>query len=126
MNLLARYELQAYALLRIIAGFLLLWHGTAKLFGYPLISQAAGYVKYVGGSIELVAGTLVMVGLFTRPAAFIASGFCAAAYWIAHGTHAFLPYVNKGELAALYAFVFLYIATKGVGLWGVDRVRSKH
>ena len=79
MNLLARYELQAYALLRIIAGFLLLWHGTAKLFGYPLISQAAGYVKYVGGSIELVAGTLVMVGLFTRPAAFVAPHMMAVA-----------------------------------------------
>lgn len=124
MNFLARYELQAYALLRIIAGFLFLWHGTAKLFGFPLMSQATGYVKYIGGPIELIAGVLVMVGLFTRPAAFIASGFCAAAYWIAHGTHAFLPYVNKGELATLYAFVFLYIATKGVGLWGVDNMRS--
>lgn len=124
MKFFARYELQAYALLRIIAGFLFLWHGTAKLFGFPLTSQAAGYVKYVGGSIELVAGILVMVGLFTRPAAFIASGFCAAAYWIAHGTHAFLPYANKGTLATLYAFVFLYIATRGAGLWGIDRIRS--
>ena len=124
MNFLTRYEFQAYALLRITTGFLFLWHGTAKLFGFPLASQAAGYVKYIGGSIELVAGVLVMVGLFTRPAAFIASGFCAAAYWIAHGTHAFLPYVNKGTLATLYAFVFLYIATKGAGLWGIDRIRS--
>lgn len=124
MKFLARYELQAYALLRIITGFLFLWHGTAKLFGFPLTSQAAGYVKYVGGSIELVAGVLVMVGLYTRPAAFIASGLCAAAYWIAHGTHALLPYVNKGTLATLYAFVFLYIATKGAGLWGIDRIRS--
>lgn len=126
MKFLARYELQAYALLRIITGFLFLWHGTAKLFGFPLTSQAAGYVKYVGGSIELVAGVLVMVGLYTRPAAFIASGLCAAAYWIAHGTHALLPYVNKGTLAALYAFVFLYIATRGVGLWGIDKIRSRN
>jgi putative oxidoreductase len=124
MSFLARYEPQAYALLRIIAGFLLLWHGTAKLFGFPAASQAAGYVKYVGGPIELIAGVLVMIGLFTRPAAFIASGFCAAAYWIAHGTHAFFPYLNKGELAALDAFVFLYIATKGAGIWGVDGKRS--
>lgn len=126
MNFLARYEPQAYALLRIIAGFLFLWHGTAKLFGFPAASRATGYVLYIGGPIELIAGVLVMVGLFTRPAAFIASGFCAAAYWIAHGTHAFFPYVNKGELAALYVFVFLYIATKGAGLWGIDKSRSKY
>jgi putative oxidoreductase len=124
VNFLARYELQAYALMRIIAGFLLLWHGTAKLFGFPAISQATGYVKYIGGPIELIAGVLVMVGLFTRPAAFIASGFCAAAYWIAHGPHAFFPYVNKGELAALYTFVFLYLATKGAGIWSADGARS--
>jgi putative oxidoreductase len=124
MNFLARYEPQAYALLRTIAGFLLLWHGTSKLFGFPAPSRATGYVMYIGGPIELIAGVLVMVGLFTRPAAFIASGLCASAYWIAHGTQAFFPYVNKGELAALYAFVFLYIATKGAGLWAIDKMRS--
>jgi putative oxidoreductase len=126
VNFLTRYELQAYALLRIITGFLFLWHGAAKLFGFPAVSRATGYVVYIGGPIELIAGILVMVGLFTRPAAFIASGFCAAAYWIAHGTHAFLPYVNKGELAALYALVFLYIVTKGAGLWGIDKMHSAH
>lgn len=126
MNFLTRYELQAYGLLRIITGFLFLWHGAAKLFGFPAVSRATGYVVYIGGPVELIAGILVMVGLFTRPAAFIASGFCAAAYWIAHGTHAFLPYVNKGELAVLYAFVFLYIVTKGAGLWGIDKMRSAH
>ncbi|MFZ0486641.1 MAG: DoxX family protein [Arenicellales bacterium] len=124
MKFLAPYESHAYALMRIVAGFLLLWHGSAKLFAIPLASGATGYVKYVAGPIELVGGTLVMIGLFTRPAAFIASGLCAAAYWIAHGTHSFLPYVNKGELAALYAFVFLYIAVKGAGIWSLDRSRA--
>jgi putative oxidoreductase len=124
MDFLARYQKHAYALLRIVTGFLLLWHGTAKLFAFPAASQAVGYVKYVGGPIELIGGTLIMIGLFTRPAAFIASGLCAAAYWIAHGPNAFFPYVNRGELAALYAFVFLYIATKGAGIWGVDGRRA--
>lgn len=121
MKFLAPYESHAYALMRIIAGFLLLWHGTTKLFGVPIRSTATGYVKYVAGPIELVTGILVMIGLFTGPAAFLASGLCAAAYWIAHGTHSFFPYVNKGELAALYAFVFLYIAAKGPGIWSVER-----
>lgn len=125
MSVLARIEPHAYALLRIVAGFLLLWHGTSKLFGYPVASRASGYVIYVGGPIELAAGVLVMLGLFTRPAAFVASGFCAVAYWIAHGTHAFLPYVNHGELAAIYAFVFLHIATRGGGIWSVDGTQHR-
>lgn len=124
MKFLAPYETHAYALMRIVAGFLLLWHGAAKLFGIPAVSGATGYVKYVAGPIELVGGILIMVGLFTGPAAFIASGLCAAAYWIAHGTHSFFPYVNRGELAALYAFVFLYIAARGAGIWSLDRRRS--
>ncbi len=125
MDFLARYEQQAYALMRIIAGFLLFWHGTVKLFGFPVASKSAPYVVYIGGPIELIGGVLIVIGLFTHPAAFIASGFCAAAYWIAHGFNSFFPYVNKGELAALYAFVFLYIAAKGGGIWSVDGARSK-
>ncbi len=125
MKFLARYETQAYALLRIMSGFLLFWHGTSKLFGYPLVMNPPKYVLYIGGPIELIGGFLIMVGLFTHPAAFIASGFCAAAYWIGHGFNSFFPVVNKGGFAVLYAFVFLYIATRGAGIWSVDGARSR-
>jgi len=74
----------------------------------------------VGGGIELLGGVLVMVGFQTRWAAFLCSGMMAAAYWMAHGTNALLPIMNKGELAVIYCFVFLYIAAKGPGIWSID------
>src|SRR5262245_3604875 len=116
------YDSQTYTLLRIIAGFLFLWHGSQKLLGFPggLPEGVPPFIIYVGGSIELIGGILIMVGLFTRWAAFIFSGQMAAAYWMAHGTNALLPLVNKGELAVLYCFVFLFIAAKGAGIWSVD------
>ena len=113
------YENHTYALMRIMAGFLFLWHGTSKYFSFPRVSPAEGFVLVVGGGIELIGGLLIMIGLFTAPAAFIASGHMAAAYWIAHGTNQFFPILNQGELAALYCFVFLYISTKGDGVWSV-------
>ena len=121
------YESQIYALMRIIVGFLFLWHGCQKLFGFPgtLPTGLPAFVIYVGGSIELIGGALIMIGLFTRWAAFICSGEMAAAYWMAHGTNALLPIVNKGELAVLYCFVFLFIAAYGGGLWSVDAARSR-
>jgi putative oxidoreductase len=123
MTFLRGYEPQAYALLRMVAGFLFLWHGVQKLFGLPPLPEgvvAPAFVIWVGGPIELVCGALVMVGLFARAAAFLASGFMAAAYWMAHGTQAVLPIQNQGELAALYCFVFLYIAARGAGIWSAD------
>ena len=72
------------------------------------------------GGIEIVGGTLIMIGLFTRYAAFICSGTMAVAYWLAHGSNSFFPIVNHGELAALFCFSFLYIATKGAGIWSID------
>jgi putative oxidoreductase len=116
------YHAQTYALLRIVAGFLFLWHGSQKLFGFPSPPPegAPAFVIYVAGSIELIGGILVMIGLFTRWAAFICSGLMAAAYWMAHGTNALLPLLNQGELAALYCFVFLFIAANGPGIWSVD------
>jgi putative oxidoreductase len=120
------YESHAYALLRIVAGFLFLWHGMSKLLGIPTPPplEAPAFVIYVGGGIELVAGALVMLGLFTRLAAFIASGEMAVAYWLAHGTRALLPIQNQGELAVLYCFVFLFIAAHGPGRWSVDAGRG--
>jgi putative oxidoreductase len=82
-------------------------------------------VIYVAGPIELVGGALVMVGLFTRWAAFFCSGLMAAAYWMAHGLNAVFPIQNQGELAVLYCFVFLYIAANGAGIWSADGSRGQ-
>lgn len=116
------YERQAYALLRIVTGFLFLWHGMQKLFGFPgeVPAGAPAFILYTAGPIELIGGALVMIGLFTRWAAFICSGLMAAAYWMGHGMQALLPLQNQGELAALYCFVFLFIAARGPGIWSVD------
>ena len=119
---MSRYSANCYALLRIVAGFLFLWHGVQKLFNFPagMPSGVPAFIIYVAGPIELIGGILIMIGLFTGWAAFIASGLMAFAYWMAHGTKALLPLINQGELAALYCFVFLFIATQGGGNWSVD------
>jgi putative oxidoreductase len=122
-SFLRGYEPQTYALLRIVAGFLFLWHGMQKLFGFPgeLPAGVPAFVTWIGGPIELIGGSLVMIGLFTRWAAFVASGFMACAYWMAHHSmQAPLPILNQGELAVLYCFVFLHIASRGSGIWSVD------
>lgn len=113
---------QAYALLRIVVGFLFLWHGMQKLFGVPspMPPGVPAFIIFIAGPIELVGGALVMVGLLTRWAAFLCSGLMAVAYWMGHGTKALLPIQNQGELAALYCFVFLLISTQGGGIWSVD------
>lgn len=125
--LLARYDAQFYAVLRIVVGFLFLWHGSEKLFGFPG-SPPDGMpaaMLYVAGAIEFVGGLLVMVGLLTRGAAFLSSGLMAAAYWIAHGLNAPLPIQNHGELAVLYCFLFLFISAHGAGIWSIDAGRSE-
>lgn len=83
------------------------------------------FVIAIAGPIELIGGTLVMIGLFAGWAAFLCSGLMAAAYWMAHGTQALLPIQNMGELAVLYCFTFLYISSQGSGIWSVDAVRGK-
>ena len=82
------------------------------------------FIQYGAGSIELVGGVLVMIGLATSWAAFLCSGTMAAAYWIAHGTQALLPIQNQGELAFLYCFAFLFMSSRGSGIWSVDAARS--
>ena len=116
------YESQAYALLRIVAGFLFLWHGMQKLFGFPgqMPPGAPAFILWTAGPIELICGILIMIGFVTRWAAFVASGQMAVAYWMAHGPKALLPIVNQGELAVIYCFVFLYIAARGPGIWSVE------
>jgi putative oxidoreductase len=122
---MARYSSQTYALMRIVTGLVFLWHGTGKLLGFPeKVPDAPAFVLYVAGPIELVGGALVMVGLFTRWAAFACSGLMAAAYWMAHGTNHLFPQVNGGELAVLYCFVFLFISSKGAGIWSIEGSRG--
>lgn len=125
MDLLTKYTAHSYAALRIVTGFLFLWHGSQKLFSFPVEAFAGipAFIKYGAGSIELAGGALVMVGLFTRPAAFICSGTMAVAYWMAHGLQAPFPIQNGGELAALYCFAFLFIAAQGAGIWSIDGAR---
>ena len=122
MTFLRDHEPQVYALFRIVVGFLFLWHGMQKVFGWPGETPAGAppFIIWTAGPIELVGGLLVMLGALTRPAAFVSSGLMAFAYWLGHGTEALLPMMNRGELAALYCFAFLYIAARGAVTWGVD------
>jgi putative oxidoreductase len=125
MVLLARYEPQIYAVFRIVAGLLFSFHGAQKLLGLfggkkvPLASLAGG-----AGVIELVGGILILIGLAAGIAAFICSGEMAAAYFMVHQPQGTWPIQNQGELAALYCFVFLYIAARGSGIWSVDAARG--
>jgi putative oxidoreductase len=126
MKFLDNFQEQIYALFRIVIGFLFLflflWHGTQKFFNFPLeFPWPLNPLLYAAGAIELVAGILIMVGLFTRPAAFIASGTMAAAYWIAHGLKEIFPIANGGELAIMFCFGFLLIASRGAGIWSIDK-----
>lgn len=116
------FEKEAYALFRITLGFLFLAHGTQKLFGFPVASghEMPALVQYVAGPIELIAGLLIMVGLLTRPAAFLASGTMAVAYWMAHGLNSFWPIANGGELAVIYCFAFLFVSARGAGIWSIE------
>ena len=119
----ARLETLAYAALRIVAGFMFLFHGTQKLIGFPA-GKAMPEVwsqKWIGGVIELVGGVLIAVGFMTSIVAFICSGEMAVAYFQAHAPKAAWPNMNGGELAVLYCFLFLYIAARGGGRYSVDR-----
>ena len=118
---LGRYSEYIYALLRIVAGFLFMLHGTQKLFGFPLpFKGELNGLMMTAGIIELVAGLMIMIGLFASIAAFIASGEMAVAYFMVHQPMGALPIQNQGEVVALYAFLFLYIAARGSGPLSVD------
>ncbi|BCS55388.1 DoxX family protein [Geobacter sp. SVR] len=123
---MSKYSPQCYALMRIVVGFLFLWHGCQKLFAFPspMPEGTPAFIIYTAGPIELIGGILVMIGLFTHWAAFIASGQMACAYWMVHGPRALLPLQNQGELAVLYCFIFLFIAAQGSGIWSIDAMRG--
>lgn len=116
------------AVLRIVTGLLFLEHGTAKLLGLPHVAMFDGLqllsLMGLAGVLELGGGLLIVLGLFTRPVAFILSGQMAVAYFMAHAPQAFLPLVNQGELAVLYCFVFLYLFIAGPGAFSFDSARK--
>lgn len=122
-RVLGRVAPLCYAVLRVVAGFLFACHGAQKLFGVlggtavPIASQ-----RGAAGIIELVCGALIAVGLFTSYAAFIASGEMVVAYFQAHAPQSVWPIANRGELAALYSFLFLYMATRGTVAYGLDTI----
>jgi len=125
---MTKYEAQTYAILRIVIGFLYLWHGSQKLFNSPPLPEGIKlplYIVSIAGPIEFFGGLLLIVGLWTRWIAFICSGEMAFAYWIGHGTHALLPLVNHGELAIVYCFFFLFVSAKGPGIFSVDHYLRK-
>lgn len=119
-----RYSPMTYALMRIVFGFLWVFHGLQKIgvFGGDPVAPLS--LRGAAAGIEIVAGLLIMVGLFTRPAAFIASGQMAVAYFLVHAPRALWPIHNGGEPAVLFCFAFLYIASRGAGVWSLDARRA--
>ena len=121
MTFLGRYTEPIYALMRIAFGLLFAQHGAQKLFGV-LGSDGVALASLLGaaGVIEFFGGLLIAVGLFTPIVAFIASGEMAVAYFRAHAPQGLWPILNRGELAALYCFAFLFMAARGAGIWSLD------
>lgn len=132
---LAAWAPRALSLLRIITGLLIIQHGMGKIIGFPVVPMYAAVkpLSLIGaaGFIELIGGALLIIGLWTRPAAFILSGLMAFAYFMGHmfkggvAAPVFLPLLNGGTLAALYCFACLYLSTAGAGPWSVDAAMKK-
>lgn len=123
---------RALGALRIVAGYLFIAHGTTKMFQAPYIEMFADVpvasLAGIAGVLEVFGGALLMLGLLTRPAAFVLSGLMAFAYFIGHAAqgNVLLPILNGGELAALYSFVFLFISVAGPGSWSLDGFLRRH
>ena len=118
-----RYAPQALSLLRIVAALIFLLHGSSKLLGFPPLEMPmppAMSFMWFGGLLELVGGLMLLVGILSRPVAFILSGEMAVAYWMFHAPTSTFPSVNGGDAAILYCFVFLLIAAAGPGPWSAD------
>jgi putative oxidoreductase len=125
MTLFKPYTPQLLSLLRFMSGLLVLQHGVTKYLNFPagpMNNASPMTMSGAAGILELVGGVLLVIGLFTRPAAFILSGMTAVAYFYVHAPRGFFPILNAGELAVLYCFVFLYLAAAGGGPWSLDRL----
>lgn len=123
----ATWQPRVLSILRIVTAFMFMQHGGQKLFGFPAPQRYEFdlfTLSGVAGVLEIVGGFLILIGLFTRPVAFILSGQMAVAYFIAHAPQAFWPLLNNGELAALFSFIFLYLFVAGGGVWSVDNLRK--
>jgi putative oxidoreductase len=126
MSKLDQWSPRVLSVLRIMTALLVIEHATMKFFAFPAAMPGPGGalppIIIVAGVIELVAGSLIALGLFTRPAAFLASGTMAAAYFIGHATQGFWPILNQGEAAIMFCFVFLYLVFAGPGSWSLDAI----
>jgi len=124
MDFMKKYKDETYALLRIVSGFLFIFHGIPKM--EAIMAGEAGWMYYLAGPIEVVGGVMILVGFYTSAAAFLSSGLMAGAYWLIHFAKmgGGWPINNKGELAVMFCFAFLFIAAKGSGIWSVDNRKS--
>ena len=127
---LERYTPHALAVLRIVTALIFLEHGSQKLFGFPAAAPPSGLPPalsffWFGGILEFFGGLLLLVGLFTRCAAFVLAGEMAVAYWLIHAPKSVFPALNGGDAAVLYCFVFLYLVFAGPGPWSIDRMRER-
>jgi putative oxidoreductase len=124
-----KLALYLHAVLRIVAALLFLQHGTQKLFGIPPGGPFTGLFNFsllgIAGMLEVVGGVLILIGLFTRPAAFILSGEMAVAYFRVHAGRDFFPLVNGGEITVFFCFYFLYLSMAGAGPWSVDQILAR-
>lgn len=116
------------SVLRIVSALIFMAHGTQKILGFPASphpSPEMFSLPWIAGILELFGGALLVVGLFTRPVAFVLSGLMAFAYWMAHAPRSFFPVLNGGDAAILYCFVFLYLVAAGGGVWSLDALRNR-
>jgi putative oxidoreductase len=122
---LSRWAPQMLSILRIVAALLYIEHGTQKLLGFPVWANPVPLdaLLLLAGVLELGGGVLLLIGLFTRPVAFVLSGMMAVAYWMAHAPASFFPVNNRGDAAILFCFVFLYLVFAGPGPWSIDARR---
>jgi putative oxidoreductase len=127
MHVPSKISSYVLSVVRIVVGLLFLEHGTSKYLGFPAVPHApdAMSMSGVGGLLELIGGALIVVGLFTRPVAFVLCGEMAVAYFYAHFPRNFFPVINGGDAAILYCFVFLYLMFAGAGPWSLDALFSR-
>jgi putative oxidoreductase len=131
MGALSEWSPRMLSVLRIVTGLIFLAHGSAKLLGFPAPADGMATappvlsLMWIGGLLELVGGALIVLGLFTRPTAFVLSGEMAVAYWMFHAPRSPYPLVNEGDAAILYCFIFLYLVFAGAGPWSLDALLKR-